>query len=166
MLCKFCSINKSKIDQILKKFPKRRLELPERYKNIYQEYYKINRNEKYNLLNRVKFYLERVMHYEAAKIQGANILELGAGNLNHLNFEKHYINYDIIEPNNFLYKNSPLLKKVNKVYGDILEVPINSKYDKIISIAVLEHLTDLPLTLAYIGLLMKNSSSFYAGIPA
>lgn len=42
------------------------------------------------------------MHHEAAKIQGVNILELGAGNLNHLNFDKHYIKYDIIEPNNFL----------------------------------------------------------------
>lgn len=158
---------KNKIVQILKKFPKKRLELPESYRNIYEDYYKINRDYKYNLLNRIKFFIENIMHYQASKIKESNILELGAGNLNHLYFERGFFTYDIVEPNRFLYKNSLMFNKIDKICSDILEIPIDSKYD-IISIAVLEHLTDLPLVLDYIGLLMSNKPNylFFAGIPS
>ena len=44
------------------------------------------------------------------------ILELGAGNLNHLKYERDFHIYDIVEPFRELYKDSPELKKIRYKY--------------------------------------------------
>ena len=60
-------------------------------------------------------------------------LELGAGNLNHLKFEKDFKNYDVIEPKEFLIKASdPIdIKKIDNIYKSIDDLPKGKVYDKL-----------------------------------
>ena len=67
-------------------------------------------------------------------------LEIGAGTLNQLPYEPLSDPYDIIEPFRDLYESSPNLARVRNIYDDILEIPHTAKYDRIISVAVLEHI--------------------------
>ncbi len=92
-------------------------------------------------------------------------MELGAGTLNHLCYENDYKLYDIIEPFSDLWKNSPIRDQVSGIYSDISEIPSVTRYDQILSIAVLEHLTDLPRTVAQCALLLAEGGEFRAGIP-
>lgn len=109
------------------------------------------------------------MHYKVAKLKSndsTRVLELGAGTLNHLSYEASS-HYDVIEPNKELYKDKQSeLKKVRNIYQDIQEVPDNIIYDRIISIAVLEHLEDLPAILEKSGRLLSNEGVFQAGVPS
>ena len=67
--------------------------------------------------------------------QNINILELGAGNLDHVKYE-NFFRYDVVEPEKRYYiKNKKALKKVNKIYKSIFSIPNNKSYDKIIAIA-------------------------------
>ena len=90
-------------------------------------------------------------------------LEIGAGTLNHLKYEikKHY---DIIAPKRFLFKNSKEKKLVNKRYDDIKFTP-NNYYHRIISCAVLEHITDLPDYLYVSSLKLKKNGYQQHSIP-
>ena len=91
-------------------------------------------------------------------------LELGAGTLNHLRFESNDKQYDIIEPRKFLFKNSKYKKRINKSFKSINNVK-NKYYDRIISCAVLEHLTDLPEYLYISSLKMKKNGYQQHSIP-
>ena len=112
--------------------------------------------------------MERWMHKKAAADSKQNAqattLEIGAGTLNHLGYEKINV-YDIVEPFKELYINSAELKKVRKVYNDIEEVSATNKYDRIISIAMFEHVLDLPKIVAKTCLLLNNRGILRVAIP-
>ena len=143
---------------LIKKYPKKRGVLPKPIRKIFNKHYLENRN---NFLSQLS---ERWLH---TSIDERNIknttLEIGAGTLNHLKYEtkKHY---DIIEPKNFLYKNSINKKLINKRYADIKLTPDNN-YNRIISCAVLEHITDLPDYLYVSSLKLKKGGYQQHSIP-
>lgn len=93
-------------------------------------------------------------------------LELGAGNLNQLPYEPRSRPYDIVEPFRELYESSPQLDQVRNVYPDIAEIPSENRYQRITSIAVLEHVENLPELVARSALLLNEGGSFRAGIPS
>jgi hypothetical protein len=93
------------------------------------------------------------------------ILELGAGNLNHVPDEPNAPAYDVIEPFHDLWKTSPHRNAVSSFFDDIADIPVDRRYDRVISVAVLEHLTDLPGIVAQAALLLDDHGRFQAGIP-
>jgi hypothetical protein len=93
-------------------------------------------------------------------------LEIGAGTLNHLPYEPQSNPYDIVEPFRDLYESSPNLDRVRNIYHDILEIPHTARYERIISVAVLEHICNLPEVVAQSGLLLTDGGQFRAGIPS
>jgi len=95
-----------------------------------------------------------------------SILEIGAGTLNHLPYEGHWKRYDIVEPFRELYQDSDQRQRVRTIYSDIREVPEQNRYDRVLSVAVLEHLTNLPEVVARSALLLTPTGTFQAGIPS
>jgi hypothetical protein len=92
-------------------------------------------------------------------------LELGAGTLNQLQYEPSVQAYDIVEPFTDLYKSSPLLGRVRNIYSDISEVPSSCRYDRITSVATLEHVCNLPEVIARSGLLLGENGVLRASVP-
>ena len=97
-----------------------------------------------------------------------SVLEIGAGTLNHLPYEppEKSDGYDIIEPFESLYIDSPHRNRIRNIYQDITQIQGTWSYDRIISIAVLEHLTELPFIIAYSALLLSDRGVFQHGIPS
>jgi hypothetical protein len=93
-------------------------------------------------------------------------LEIGAGTLNQLPYEPLSSPYDIVEPFRDLYQSSPHLDRVRNIYADILEIPSAARYDRIISVAVLEHVCNLPEVVAKSAVLLTDGGQFRAGIPS
>ena len=153
-----------KINHLLKTYPRRRQKLNSEYNKIYKKFYNNHLNKK-NLISFLIKNAEHIFHkltYEAKK-ENSKILELGAGNLDHVKYEK-FIKYDVVEPEKKYYiKNKKALKKVNKIYKSIFSIPNKKKYDKIIAIATLDVIDDLPKFLSKIGILMNKNSSFCVG---
>tara|TARA_B110000971_G_scaffold97875_1_gene100750 strand:+ start:399 stop:1112 length:714 start_codon:yes stop_codon:yes gene_type:complete len=147
---------------LLKKFPKIRPTLSQKYKDIYNQHYISNR-EGNGFANLLSQKMEAWMHKKTSSINGKNILELGAGNLNHIVYENDYNNYDIVEPFSDLYKDSPNLSSVRNIFNSLSEV--NNKYDKILSIATLEHLVDLPKEIQLCKNLLQEEGIFQVAIP-
>lgn len=148
----------------LNDFPKNRPPLPENYLSIYEKEYMINR-ERRSLAGKLSEAAESWMHRQVSSIPGKNILEIGAGTLNHVGYEA-YTKYDFIEPFKGAYENSKNLKLVNTCYESIDDVPVNNKYDKIFSVAVLEHLENLPSVVAKSALLLTEDGVFLNAIPS
>jgi hypothetical protein len=106
------------------------------------------------------------MHRRIARLQsGRGLLELGAGTLNHLQYESA-MPYDIVEPWPALYQHSGTQDRVTHTYTSIAEIPEHVRYGRIISVAVLEHVENLPDLVARSGLLLDGHGVFQAGIPA
>jgi hypothetical protein len=128
-----------------------------------------NRRASSSLAQRMESWLHKQVASDVvdnSKSSGST-LELGAGSLNQLKYEPKAQVYDVVEPFNNLYKkNLPFLERVGKIYSDIAEVPINYRYDRITSIATLEHLCNLPEVIAKSGLLLNENGSFRAAIPS
>ena len=122
------------IDNILKKFPKKRPELSENLRSVYNEIYKDNRSGK-GIGNYISQKLESWMHKTIEKksmnITSKKCLELGAGNLNHLKYHNKDEVYDIVEPFKKLYEDSPDLNKINKVYSEIFDINYKKEYGSI-----------------------------------
>jgi len=97
---------------------------------------------------------------------GLSTLEIGAGTLNHLRYESNHAAYDIVEPAHYQFANSPFLSRVRNIYDDLNEVPPETRYDRIISIATFEHICNLPEVVAGCGLLLKPGGQLRAAIPA
>ena len=93
-------------------------------------------------------------------------LEIGAGTLNQLPYEPQSTPYDIVEPFHELYQPSPSLARVRNIYDDIRDIPSGTKYERITSVAVLEHICNLPEVIARSGLLLTEGGQFRAGIPS
>jgi hypothetical protein len=149
--------------KILKTYPRKRPILPQEYCRIFKEEYLNNRYGESNL-GKVVRHLESWMHKCVSSQSKCVLLELGAGTLNHIKYEETLSIYDIVEPSTYLL-NQKMLHRIRTRYKSIAEIPLSPAYDRIISIAVLEHMLDLPTELARAGLLLKNGGIFQAGIP-
>jgi SAM-dependent methyltransferase len=152
---------------LLKSYPRLRPELPERLREVYEQTYLASRNGNgflYALTQR----LEGWMHRKASALSrpGECVLEIGAGTLNHLPWERKWRVYDVVEPFSALYLNQSRAKLVSTFYANIAEVPPDQTYDRIISIAALEHVLDLPSVVAKAALLLKPGATFSVAIPS
>jgi len=156
------------IRQMFQKYPKIRPLLPLEYMKIYSEHYKQNREGR-SFISSLSQKMESWMHQQVANCANNNIintLEVGAGTLNQLLYENKDQNYDIVEPFSDLYQESHQLNKIRNIYTDISNIPANEKYDRIISIAALEHICDLPSVIARSGVLLSPNGIFQAGVPS
>jgi SAM-dependent methyltransferase len=154
-------------DWLHKNFPKRRPELSPSYAALYINEYKRNRGSD-NTMPSFKDRLEQWMHHQVANVTAPKgpILELGAGTLNHLSWEKVDCPYDIVEPFTELYEEKTQLSRLRHIYKSIFEIPPTAIYSKILSVAVLEHVTDLPCVVARCALLLSDDGVMVNGIPS
>jgi hypothetical protein len=148
-------------------YPKKRIELPEKYRKIYKEHYKKNREGETSasgLARKMETWLHKKIASDLKNNFEKSTLEIGAGTLNQLKFEqtKHY---DIIEPYKELYSGSPLLSRIKRIFTDIDEIDLNEKYDRITSVATFEHIVDLPKVVAKTCLLLNSEGSLRTSIP-
>lgn len=151
-------------NELLKTYPRQRKELPEEYKKIYDQHYEENRKGKTKvsyLSSRLEFWL----HKKVAKSASDNkkTLEIGAGTLNQLDFERTRV-YDIIEPYGRLFENSPNLRYVRNIYSDILQIQ-DQQYDRITSVACFEHVENLPEMVEACTRLLADGGKLYVSIP-
>lgn len=152
---------------LLASYPKQRPPLSEGNRRIYEAEYQRNRAGQRGLA-RVVARLEGWMHRIVAEVGGGErVLEIGAGTLNHVRYERgRYSVYDVVEPFEELWRDRPESELVGGIYADVSEVPAENRYDRAISIAVLEHLVDLPLVVASAGLLLAEGGRFQAAVPS
>jgi hypothetical protein len=151
----------------LNRFPKTRRALPKNFSKIYSKEYLLNRSSG-GFSNYIARILETWMHYKTAKVEHKKldrILEIGAGSLNHLSWEVGYKSYDVVEPFARLLKLSPNIKRLRFIYKDINKIPRNNKYGRIISIATLEHVLDLPYLIAKSSVHLERGAFISAGVP-
>ena len=155
---------------IFENFPKVRPELPEEYKKIYDEHYRNNR-EGNSASTSLSQRLESWMHYKVASdvknntTQNLSTLEIGAGNLNHLKYEPEILNYDVVEPFANLLNTSSVKSRVRNIFNDISDIDGTHKYDRIISIACFEHVTNLPEMIEKAVTLLKPGGRMRVAIP-
>ena len=155
----------NKIDTILTSYPRIRPPLTFEHEKVYIQEYKKNR-EGTRKVDNLAQELETWMHHQIIKQKSKNLLEIGAGTLNHIKHENPNTIYDIVEPFAELYQNSPRLDQIRDIYCSLREIPQDKKYSRIISIATLEHMTNLPLEVALSATHMSDNSIFQAGIPS
>lgn len=97
---------------------------------------------------------------------GLSTLEVGAGSLNQLKFEKGLSSrYDVVEPYSLLLQTSPGRLEIDDVYPDISDIPEYVKYDRITSIACFEHILNLPEVVESIIHHMKPGGILSVAIP-
>jgi hypothetical protein len=150
-------------------FPKEREPLPPEYAAIYLQHYRNSREGKSRVLGLAK-YAERWMHKKVAQdvhdSKPKATLEIGAGTLNQLPYEPFTSPYDIVEPFRELFQSSPHLGRIRNIYDNISEIPPEIRYDRITSVAVLEHVCNLPELVAQSAVLLAQDGTFRAGIPS
>jgi len=155
-------------DYLRRRYPKARPELPPAFRAVYDLHMLDNRTGG-TTASRMSSAMESWMHRQVASLSGSNegpVLELGAGTLNQIPYESPAPDYDIVEPYELLFRDSPWLGSVNKAYHDIREIDDTLRYARITSVAVLEHVTDLPELIARCALLLVESGVFQAAIPS
>lgn len=155
--------------KILSNFPKKRSPLPPEFQAIYANQYKENReggSKASGLAQKMESWMHRKVAEDVQSGKQKSTLEIGAGTLNHLRYEKQSAPYDIVEPFNLLYESSPQLNRIRKIYEDISEIPETTKYERVISIATFEHICDLPKVVAQSGLLLADGGRLRAAIPS
>lgn len=154
---------------LFSEFPKKRTPLPPEYAAIYLQHYRNSREGNSQILGLAKW-AEGWMHRKVADDvkQGASksTLEIGAGTLNQLPYEPHSQPYDIVEPFQELYQSSPHLHRIRNIHANVSDIPPDTKYERITSIAALEHVCDLPALVAQSALLLSEGGQFRAGIPS
>jgi hypothetical protein len=149
-------------------YPKHRPPLPQEYVDIFDKEYVANRTSG-GFANKIARSLESWMHRKVAATalqDGKDILELGAGSLNHLPWEQGYGAYDVVEPFRKLLDASDSLGLVRDAFGQLSEIPVERQYQRIISVAVLEHMLDLPMEIALAGQHLLVDGVFCAGVPS
>lgn len=153
-------------------FPKQRPSLSAEMAEVYAQHYKANRQGETaatSVAQRMETWLHRQVARDLRDPKGARraaTLELGAGPLNQLPYEPEAAPYDIVEPYETAYEGSPRLSRIRAVYGDITDVPSDARYDRITSVATLEHICNLPEVVARAGLLLADGGTFRAAIPS
>ncbi len=148
-------------------YPKKRIELPEEFINIYNEHYKKNRagqTKASSLAQKMEAWLHKKVAFDVSVSHNKKTLEIGAGTLNQLKYEQSG-HYDIIEPFTELYTDSQQLSKINRFYNDIDEIDLLEKYDRVTSIATFEHIIDLPKVVAKAAILLNANGSLRTSIP-
>mgnify|MGYP000103031851 CR=1 FL=1 len=159
------------INEILRNYPKTRPLLDARVEKIYAAEYKKNRDGE-SAASSIAQRLESWMHNRVSRTyvlhdsSPFDTLEIGAGTLNQIPFESTYGNYDIVEPMSFLFRGSQLLSRVRNHFSDISEIPLTTKYNRIISVAVLEHVEDLPQLVEKSMKHLTKEGVFACGIPS
>jgi hypothetical protein len=144
--------------------------LPIEYQNIYKEFYKEYASSA-TTARKVAQIFESWYHHKVSKWQrekSVSILEIGCGSLSHMKYESRYHTYDVVEPKQFLLKNSRPsdLARVTNIYESLDTIPVNKRYTKIISIACLEHIKDLECHLSLVKERLEANGSFIVAIPA
>jgi SAM-dependent methyltransferase len=155
------------IVRLLASYPRARPPLPEPFRVIHEREYQLSRQGT-TVATRLSQLTEAWMHRRAAAAPASDlheILELGAGSLNHVPYER-VAAYDVVEPFAAAYAGSPNIAGVRRIYSSLDEVPEAMSYDRVVSVAVLEHLTGLPHIVARIGLLLREGGHFRSGIPS
>ena len=157
----------SDIDRLFSSYPRKRLKLEEGQQAIYEKEYKLGRTGA-TPITRLAQKTEAWMHMKVAEtyMPQLSTLEIGAGTLNQLDFEGRSKRYDIVEPMKSLYAGMPNLANIDTQFDDIKAIPSSAVYDRITSVAALEHITDLPTVLAKSGLHLGKNGKFCAGIPS
>jgi hypothetical protein len=157
------------LGDLFSEFPKERPPLSPEYAAIYLQHYRNSREGTSQILGLAKW-AERWMHKKvAADVRegpSKSTLEIGAGTLNQLPYEPHSKPYDIVEPFRELYQSSPHLPRIRNIYANVSDVPTQTKYDRITSVATLEHVCNLPELVARSALLLTDGGQFRAGIPS
>jgi hypothetical protein len=153
------------VEQLLASYPRSRPPLSPGHKASYVEHYRANRSGQglAGAVVRLESWMHRAISRDHSR---GEVLEIGAGNLNHLPYCPGSDGYDVVEPFRELWLDSPSRSCVRKFYADINDIPTQQRYDQVLSVAVLEHLTHLPWVLARSGLLLRESGSFRAGFPS
>ena len=156
------------LESVLARFPKTRPALPPPLQAIYTRQYLENRSGATPAASASQR-LERWLHRQVAADVAAGpvpTLEIGAGTLNQLNFEPPNAAYDIVEPFAELYRDSPLRPRVRRIFADVGEAPAGRAYDRITSVAALEHICDLPLVLARAARRLNDGGVLRTAIPS
>jgi hypothetical protein len=151
--------------ELLHTYPRVRPELPAAHQRIYENEYRMNR-EGVRTAEGLAKRMEEWMHLQVQGARGDRLLELGAGTLNHVRFEDGASSYDAVEPFTGLYEKSPERGRVSHIYSAQEDIPEGTRYTRIVSIAVLEHMVDLPYELALSASHLDNGGVFKAGIPS
>lgn len=160
-------MNSTEFEWLYKNFPKRRPALPEAYQALYIDEYKRNRGNHSPKLS-LKQKLEQWMHHKVANVtapKGA-LLEIGAGTLNHITWEDTTCPYDIVEPFTALFEEKEERTRLRNIYHNIFDISTDTEYSKIFSVAVLEHLINLPKVVAKSALLLSDDGVMINGIPS
>jgi hypothetical protein len=153
------------VDQLLETYPRQRPPLSPDHERVYAEQYRLNREGARPIENLAQR-LERWMHKQVAETRGEPILELGAGTLNHRKYEGEAVVYDVVEPFRELYLGRPETENVRAFYDAVEDIPTNTRYRRIVSVAVLEHMENLPRDVAVAALRLEADGVFQAGIPS
>lgn len=153
------------IDALLARYPKSRPPLPAPHERVYVEHYRFNRAGTSGV-PRLSQKLEAWMHRRVARGSPAKVLELGAGTLNHVPYHPGATIYDAVEPFRELWQDSPHRARVRHIYADVQEVPETERYDAVLSVAVLEHLTNLPQVVAQASRRLREGGVFRAAFPS
>lgn len=153
------------MERLLLSYPRKRPPLSAAHQAVYVDEYRSNRLGS-NSLSSLVATLESWMHRAVARPDHGPLLEIGAGTLNHVPYEPNVEAYDVVEPFHELCQDSPHRARVREFYDDCDQVPEDRRYVRIISVAVLEHLEDLPGIVARSALLLSSSGEFCAGIPS
>jgi len=159
-------------NRILSRFPKKRPTLTPEYQAIYLKWMQINRGgaiKTTSLSTRLEQWMHRKMIADLPKYSSEDkieTLELGAGTLNHLDFDQRSNAYDVVEPSENLLSIAKNRSRVRQVFADLDHVSEGALYDRVISIAVLEHLEDLPGAVDQCIRHLKPGGVFRAAIPS
>lgn len=153
-------------------YPRERPRLRPELEEIFATEYLKNRRGESFVSSLGKFF-EAWMHHKVASSRRLfphtsiiDSLELGAGTLNHLRYVNELDNYDVVEPKVYLYENSVNFKRVRNFYADVGDISKSQKYDRIISIATLEHIEDLPTLLNESKERLSENGVFACAIPS
>ena len=153
------------IKNILSRYPKERPSLSVEQRELYKHEYLMNREGK-DFMSSLSQKIESWMHVKVNNyLDGNKFLELGAGSLNHFKYfdRSNVQQYDVVEPFNFLYESSKYKNSVNNYYNDISSC--NEKYDRIFSIATLEHIENLPKALSKSCEILNDDGVMINAIP-
>lgn len=155
------------VEKLLASYPRTRPALSPAWRERYHHTH-LDSREGRTPLYRLTQMLESWMHRRAATQRAAveQVLEIGAGTLNHLRWEPPTLIYDVVEPYHQLYAGRPEAARVRNFYADLADVPAENRYQRIISIAALEHVLDLPRLVALAALRLAPQGAFRVGIPA
>ncbi|MHB8060640.1 MAG: class I SAM-dependent methyltransferase [Gaiellaceae bacterium] len=157
--------------RLFEQYPKTRPPLPDRIATIYAEQYRANREGETRASSAAQR-MEAWMHRQVARDvlarpdEPRSTLEIGAGTLNQLPYEPEVGPYDIVEPFVDLYSGSRSLPRIRDAWSDVAQVPERAIYDRITSVAALEHICNLPEVVARCGLLLSPGGVFRAAIPS